>query len=72
MEASKETPNLLKIGIEYNRNRLLAGQTPCELFKGMNDGKSVEELYLIAVRGLAACLNDPMLVPAAEKFLQKK
>lgn len=69
---NKEDSILLQIGKEYNKNMRIVGQVPMELFKGMRDGMSVEELYLTAVKGLAACVGDTLLVPTAEKFLKER
>ena len=63
---------LLQISKDYNKNRQIVGQAPTDLFKGMRDGMNIEDLYLIAVKGLAACIDDVMLVPTAEKFLKER
>ncbi len=68
----QEDSLLLQISKDYHRNRQIVGQAPTDLFKGMRDGATIEELYLIAVKGLAACVDDVMLVPAAEKFLKER
>ena len=69
---NKEDSVFLQIGRNYEKNRQIAGQAPADLFKGMRDGKSIEDLYLIAVKGLAACVGDPLLVPTTEKFLKER
>ena len=69
---NKEDSLLLQISKDYNNNRQIAGQAPTDLFKGMRDGKSIEDLYLIAVKGLAACVGDPLLVSTTEKFLKER
>ena len=69
---NKEDSILLQIGKEYNKNMQVVGQAPFDLFKGMRDGMSIEELYLIAVKGIAACVGDSLLVPTAEKFLKER
>ena len=68
----KEDSILLQIGKEYNKNMQIVGQVPMELFKGMRNGMSIEDLYLIAIKGLAACVGDTLLVPTAEKFLKER
>lgn len=72
-ELNKADPLFLAIGQQYEKNKQTAGQAPFELFKGMRDGdKTIEELYLIAVKGLAACLGDSLLVTTTEKFLKDR
>ena len=69
---NKEDSLLLQISKDYHKNRQVAGQAPTDLFKGMRDGMSIEDLYLIAVKGLAACIGDGMLVSTTEKFLKER
>ena len=69
---NKEDVILLQIGKEYNKNMQIVGQAPTDLFKGMRDGRRIEELYLIAVKGLAACVGDTLLVQTTEKFLKER
>lgn len=69
---NKEDSLLLQISKDYHKNRQVAGQAPADLFKGMRDGMSIEDLYLIAVKGLAACIGDVMLVSTTEKFLKER
>ncbi len=69
---NKENSVFLQIGKEYNKNMQIVGQVPTDLFKGMRDGASIEELYLTAVKGLAACVGDTLLVPTTEKFLKER
>lgn len=64
--------NLLEIGKKYNANRLVAGRTPEYLYKGMKEGKSIEELFIIAVQGVAACLDDPMLEKVMRQGLEER
>lgn len=64
--------NLLEIGKRYNANMLVAGRTPEYLYKGMKEGKPIEELFMIAVKGVAACVNDPMLVKVMERGLEER
>ena len=45
---------LLEIGRAYNKNMLIMGRTPERLYKGMKAGLPIEELFMIAVRGVAA------------------
>ena len=68
----KENDVFFQIGKHYNENIKLAGQAPFDLFKGMKNGASIEELYLIAVKGLAACTGDSLLVTTAENFVKEK
>ncbi len=69
---NKEDSLLLQISKDYQKNSQVAGQAPADLFKGMRDGMSIEDLYLIAVKGLAACIGDVMLVSTTEKFLKER
>ena len=64
--------NLLEIGRAYNKNMLIMGRTPEYLYKGMKEGKSIEELFMIAVRGVAACLSDPMLEKVMARGLAER
>ncbi len=68
----KENDVFFQIGKHYNENIKSAGQAPFDLFKGMKNGASIEELYLIAVKGLAACTGDSLLVTTAENFVKEK
>ena len=69
---SAEQIQLLEIGRAYNKNMLVAGRTPEYLYKGMKEGKPIEELFMIAVRGVASCLGDPMLVKVMERGLEER
>ena len=69
---SAEQVQLLEIGRRYNENMLVAGRTPEYLYKGMKEGKPIEELFMIAVRGVSACLGDPMLVKVMERGLAER
>ena len=62
----------LDIYRRYNNNLRIAGTTPWRLNHGMKDGLPLEELFLIAVEGVAACLNDPMLVKDMRAGLEKR
>lgn len=69
---SAEQIQLLEIGRKYNENMLVAGRTPEYLYKGMKAGLPIEELFMIAVRGVASCVNDPMLVKVMERGLEER
>ena len=71
-EQSADQIQLLEIGRRYNENMLVAGRTPEYLYKGMKEGKPIEELFMIAVRGVSACLGDPMLVKVMERGLEER
>ena len=64
--------SVLDIYRRYNKNLRTAGTTPWRLNHGMKDGLPLEELFLIAVEGVAACLNDPMLVRNMRAGLEKR
>lgn len=71
-EQRAEDIQLLEIGRIHNRNMQIAGRTPEYLYKGMKAGLPIEELFMIAVKGVAACVNDPMLVKVMERGLEER
>lgn len=69
---SAEQIQLLEIGRAYNKNMLTMGRTPEYLYKGMKEGKPIEELFMIAVRGVASALGDPMLEKVMARGLEER
>ena len=63
---------LLEIGRIHNKNMQIMGRTPEYLYKGMKAGLPIEELFMIAVRGVAAAINDPMLEKVMERGLEER
>ena len=71
-EDARREASVFDIYRRYADNMLVAGRTPCYLNIGMKEGLPLEELFMIAVRGVAACLNDPMLVKTMQDGLEKR
>lgn len=71
-EDLQQKASVLDIYKRYNDNLRTAGTTPWRLNHGMKDGLTIEELFMIAVEGVAACLNDPMLVRDMRAGLEKR
>ena len=63
---------LLEIGRMHNKNMQIMGRTPEYLYKGMKAGLPIEELFMIAVRGVAAAISEPMLEKVMQEGLEKR
>lgn len=71
-EQRAENLTLLEMSRNYNKNMLTMGRTPEYLYKGMKEGKPIEELFMIAVRGVAAALSDPLLEKVMARGLEER
>ena len=71
-EQRAENLTLLEMSRNYNKNMLTMGRTPEYLYKGMKEGKPIEELFMIAVRGVAAALSDPLLEKVMAQGLEER
>ena len=70
-EPPKQEPDatLLQLGQRLQRNLQTGGRSSWAIFHALNRNAPAEEIALIAVRGLALVLNDPLLYKTvAEKY----
>ena len=67
-----ENLTLLEMSRNYNKNMLIMGRTPEYLYKGMKAGLPIEELFMIAVRGVASALSDPLLEKVMARGLEER
>lgn len=68
----EENLTLLEMSRSYNKNMLIMGRTPEYLYKGMKAGLPIEELFMIAVRGVASALSDPLLEKVMARGLEER
>ena len=68
----EENLTLLEMSRNYNKNMLVMGRTPEYLYKGMKAGLPIEELFMIAVRGVASALSDPLLEKVMARGLEER
>lgn len=68
----EENLTLLEMSRNYNKNMLIMGRTPEYLYKGMKAGLPIEELFMIAVRGVASALSDPLLEKVMARGLEER
>ena len=58
---------LLRMGRQMQDNIITAGRIVERVLKATRDGSPPEEIALLAVKGLALLVNDPMVYAAIEK-----
>lgn len=58
---------MLKMGRQMQNNIITAGRIVERVLKATRDGSPPQEIALLAVKGLALLVNDPMVYSAIEK-----